>query len=44
MDAAIFRPGPPRASTEDSYLASSRLIKAIPAGFQGISRKAVRLG
>src|ERR1700687_2496927 len=32
MDAAIFRPGPVRASTEDSYLAMRRVIKAIPAG------------
>jgi hypothetical protein len=44
MDAAIFRPGPVRASTEDSYLVLLRLIKAIPAVFQGISGKGLRLG
>jgi hypothetical protein len=44
MEAATFRLGPMRASTEDSYLASPRLIKAIPAYFQGISRKGLRLG
>jgi hypothetical protein len=44
MDAATFRPDPVRASTEDSYLVSRRLIKAIPAVLQGISREALRLG
>jgi hypothetical protein len=44
MDAAILRPGPVRASTEDSYLVMRRVIKAIPADIQGISRKGIRLG
>jgi hypothetical protein len=44
MEAAIFRPDPIRASTEDSYLTSRRLIKAIPAVLQGISRKGLRFG
>jgi hypothetical protein len=44
MDAAIFRPSPMRASTDDSYLASRGVIKAIPAVFQGISTKGLRLG
>jgi hypothetical protein len=44
MDAAIFRPGPMRASTEDSYLNVRKFIKAILADFQGISRIGLRLG
>jgi hypothetical protein len=36
MDAAIFRPSPAWASKEDSYLDVPSVIKAIPAGFQGI--------
>jgi hypothetical protein len=43
MDAAISRPGPMRASKEDSYLNVRRFIKAIPAVFRGISRKGLRL-
>jgi hypothetical protein len=43
MDAAIFRPGPMRASTEDSYLEWRRLIKAIPTDFQGIPREGSEL-
>jgi hypothetical protein len=42
MDAAIFRPGPIRASTEDSYLVLRRIIKAIRADFQRISRKGLK--
>jgi hypothetical protein len=44
MDAAIFRPGPMQASTEDSYLNVRRFIKAILALLQGISIKGLRLG
>jgi len=44
MDAAISRRGPMRASEEDSYLRMRMVIKAIPTGFQRISKFARRLG
>jgi hypothetical protein len=44
MDAAIFRPCPPRASKEDSYLNVRRSIKAILGDFQGIPREDLTIG
>jgi hypothetical protein len=43
MDAAISGRAHHGASTEDSYLRLRRVIKAIPADFQGIPIKDLRL-